>query len=270
MLDEGDHSVVARDAAGQLRFNADLHNAGALRERLAGFPEGEAAAVLDVYEGVFDHKSFTGRSGTMYGYEGIGCIYWHMVAKLLLAAQEAFDSARETGADGAVIEALRERYYDIRAGLGFTKSPSEFGAFPLDPYSHTPGFAGARQPGMTGQVKEEILARWGELGVGVDNGGITFEPVLLRDDEYLAGAAAFSYVDTGGTSRSLDLAAGSLAFTICQVPVVYTRGKAASISVRHADGREERIDGNSLPVELSALVFGRSGAVERIQVTVPA
>jgi hypothetical protein len=51
---------------------------------------------------------------------------------------------------------------------------------------------------------------------------------------------------------------------------VYTRGKAALISVRHADGREERIDGNSLPVELSALVFGRSGAVERIQVTVPA
>jgi hypothetical protein len=160
MLDEGDHSVVARDAAGQLRFHADLHNAGALRERLAGFPEGEAAAVLDVYEGVFDHKSFTGRSGTMYGYEGIGCIYWHMVAKLLLAAQEAFDSARETGADGAVIEALRERYYDIRAGLGFTKTPAAFGAFPLDPYSHTPGFAGARQPGMTGQVKEEILARW--------------------------------------------------------------------------------------------------------------
>ena len=36
---------------------------------------------------------------------------------------------------------------------------------PTDPYSHTPGFAGVQQPGMTGQVKEEILTRWGELGL---------------------------------------------------------------------------------------------------------
>ena len=45
-------------------------------------------AVLDVFEVVFDHRSFTGRSGTMYGYEGLGSVYWHMVAKLLLAVQE--------------------------------------------------------------------------------------------------------------------------------------------------------------------------------------
>ena len=32
--------------------------------------------------------------GRMYGYEGIGCIYWHMVAKLLLAAQEQALDAR--------------------------------------------------------------------------------------------------------------------------------------------------------------------------------
>ncbi len=32
---------------------------------------------------------FTGRSSTMYAYEGIGSIYWHMVAKLLVAIQES-------------------------------------------------------------------------------------------------------------------------------------------------------------------------------------
>ena len=37
---------------------------------------------------MFDHKSFTGRSGTFFGYEGLGSIYWHMVSKLLVAAQE--------------------------------------------------------------------------------------------------------------------------------------------------------------------------------------
>jgi hypothetical protein len=269
MLDDGDYSIVGRDAGGQLRFHADLHNADALRSRLAKFPGSETAAVLAAYEGAFNHKAFTGRSGTMYGYEGIGCIYWHMVAKLLLAVQEAFERTREAGEDGAIVEALRDHYYDIRAGLGFMKSPVEFGAIPLDPYSHTPGFAGARQPGMTGQVKEEILARWGEMGVCVNDGAIAFDPVLLRDDEYLANDARFSYIDAGGNGQSLDLTAGSLAFTFCQVPVVYKRGGDPSVEVLYADGRDGLFTGNSLPVEVSSLVFARSGAIERIDVSVP-
>jgi hypothetical protein len=193
-----------------------------------------------------------------------------MVAKLLLAVQEVFDAACKTGKDRAVVNSLREHYYDIRAGLGFTKTPDEFGAFPLDPYSHTPGFAGARQPGMTGQVKEEILTRWGELGVYVENGVITFHPVLLRDEEYLTGDALFSYVDVNGKNQSIDLVAGSLAFTFCQVPVVYTRGGDASISVRYTDGRNELVAGNSLPADISALVFTRSAVVERLDVHLPA
>ena len=28
--------------------------------------------ILDIYEDVFNHKAFTGRSGTFYGYEGLG------------------------------------------------------------------------------------------------------------------------------------------------------------------------------------------------------
>jgi hypothetical protein len=270
MLEDGDFSVIYRDAGGQLRFQADLHNADALKQRLAALPDTEAASILDAYEGVFNHKAFTGRSGTMYGYEGIGCIYWHMVAKLLLAVQETFWAARDAGGDSAAVEALRARYYDIRGGLGFMKTPAEFGAFPLDPYSHTPGFAGARQPGMTGQVKEEILARWGELGVRVRSGAISFDPALLRDDEYLAAGTRFSYVDAGGQDQSIDLPAGSLAFTCCQVPVVYTRGGQASITVRGADGRSQRLAGSSLTPELSALVFARSAKIERIDVQIPA
>ncbi len=266
MLDDGDDSVLARDANGQLRFHAALDNAAALRERLVDFPRAEASAVLAAYEDVFHHKAFTGRSGTMYGYEGIGCIYWHMVAKLLLAAQSVFETAQQTGEDRAVTEALRAHYYDIRAGLGFMKSPAEFGAFPLDPYSHTPGYGGARQPGMTGQVKEEILARWGELGVYVDNGAIRFDPVLLRDAEYLAAGARFAYVDAGGKEQSITLEASSLAFTLCDTPIVYRRGGKASISVHYADGRDDTVAGNSLPAEVSALVFARSAVIQRIDV----
>jgi hypothetical protein len=58
---------------------------------------------------------------------------------------------------------LASQYRHVRAGLGFTRSAAAFGAFPTDPYSHTPAHAGRQQPGMTGQVKEEILTRFGEL-----------------------------------------------------------------------------------------------------------
>ena len=44
--------------------------------------------LLTIFEEVFNHKAFTGRSGTFFGYEGLGSIYWHMVSKLLLAVQE--------------------------------------------------------------------------------------------------------------------------------------------------------------------------------------
>ena len=42
----------------------------------------------DLFEETFHHDQFTGRSGTFFAYEGLGSIYWHMVSKLLLAAQE--------------------------------------------------------------------------------------------------------------------------------------------------------------------------------------
>ena len=122
-------------------------------------PWQNAAFVLDLFETTFNHRAFTGRSGTFFAYEGLGSIYWHMVSKLLLAAQECHRRAVEEGAAETVIAALANAYYDIRQGLGFNKSPAEYGAFPTDPYSHTPMGSGARQPGMTGQVKEEILTR---------------------------------------------------------------------------------------------------------------
>ena len=50
--------------------------------------------VVNLYESVFDHHAFTGRSGGMYGYEGIGCTYWHMVAKLLVASGECVQDAQ--------------------------------------------------------------------------------------------------------------------------------------------------------------------------------
>ena len=196
-----------------------------------------------MFESTFDHGSFTGRSGTFFAFEGLGSIYWHMVSKLLLAVQENFWWARAAGADDVTLSRLAATYYDIRAGIGFNKSPAVYGAFPTDPYSHTPKGQGAKQPGMTGQVKEEILARFGELGVRVEAGALAFDPILLRDQEFTTEPAAFEYVGVDGQTHVLPVPAGGLAFTLCQTPIVVVRAPDPSIEVDYADGRSEYIAG---------------------------
>ncbi len=141
--------------------------------------------MLDIFEEIFNHKSFTGRSGTFFGYEGLGSIYWHMVSKLLLSVQETSLQAIENKESEVIIGKLLDHYYEINAGIGVDKSPELYGAFPTDPYSHTPAGKGAQQPGMTGQVKEDVLSRFGELGVFVKDGKLVFDPRLLRKEEFL-------------------------------------------------------------------------------------
>ena len=97
--------------------------------------------------------------------------------------------------DEVIIGKLLDHYYEINAGIGVHKSPELYGAFPTDPYSHTPGGKGAQQPGMTGQVKEDILSRFGELGVFVKDGKLLFNPSLLRKEEFLKESAIFKYTD---------------------------------------------------------------------------
>jgi hypothetical protein len=97
-----------------------------------------------------------------------------------LAVQEVSLRAVENEENAEVVGRLLEHYYEINAGVGVHKSPMLYGAFPTDPYSHTPAGKGAQQPGMTGQVKEDILSRFGELGVFVNEGCIHFNPCLLR------------------------------------------------------------------------------------------
>jgi len=274
----GDGRLLSRDEAGVYHFHGAFRNAAdaaRVLDQLAQEPAyaplvaAERPFILDLFEETFNHRAFTGRSGTFFAYEGLGSVYWHMVSKLLLAAQECYRQAAADGVDTAVIAALSDAYYDIRQGLGFNKSPAVYGAFPTDPYSHTPAGSGARQPGMTGQVKEEILARWGELGIAVQDGALHFAPTLLRADEFLAAPDHFAYLDQDGQPRTVALPAGSLAFTFCQTPIVYTLGEAAGIAVEWADGRVSHSAGCCLDTAVSRHILDRDQRVQLVRVTVP-
>ena len=180
-------SILKQDCDGGIHFDAKYRNANDLPDDLK-----------DLYEQVFNHHAFTGRSGTFYKYEGLGCIYWHMVSKLLLAVGEVL---QRTEIKDPAVPRLLAHYMSIREGIGSHKRPDEYGAFPFDPYSHTPSMAGVQQPGMTGQVKEDIISRWFELGVSVQDGQITFCPMLILPDDFIGDTLHFDYCGTHITYR---------------------------------------------------------------------
>ena len=172
-------SILKQDCDGGIHFDAKYRNANDLPDDLK-----------DLYEQVFNHHAFTGRSGTFYKYEGLGCIYWHMVSKLLLAVGEVI---QRTDMNTDTATELVGHYIHIREGIGAHKSPEQYGAFPFDPYSHTPSMAGVQQPGMTGQVKEDIISRWFELGIQVEDGQIVIEPRMINPKDFYRGRLSFSY-----------------------------------------------------------------------------
>ncbi|MFZ1786536.1 MAG: hypothetical protein WAU23_15120 [Ferruginibacter sp.] len=269
-----DHNkdIVYQDVNGVFHFNGKLRNASDLSHALDGLNgytnlvKEEKQLILDIFEKVFDHQSFTGRSGTFYGFEGLGCIYWHMVSKLLLAINENYFNALHKEIDESQLATIVTHYYDVRAGIGLNKSPELFGAFPTDAYSHTPGNGGAKQPGMTGQVKEDIISRFGELGIDVEDGQISFNPGLLRRSEFLTAGDNFNYINADGKMDSVILESQTLAFTLCQVLVVYHLSQEAKTVITITEGEKFEMEGLMIEKEFSADIFNKTGLIKQVDV----
>ena len=273
MLKDKSVEIIERDVNGEYHFNGNFKNANDVADALeklsntkySGLLASETPRVLQAFEDVFNHKAFTGRSGTFYGYEGLGSIYWHMVSKLLLAVQESCLQAISNGEDEVMIGHLLEHFYEINEGIGVHKSPELYGAFPTDPYSHTPGGKGAQQPGMTGQVKEDVISRFGELGVFVKHGKLYFNPCLLRKEEFVSKETNFEFLSISKENNSIKIPINALAFTYCQVPIVYNISDKDSLKVTFSDGKSKIIDSLMIDSETSDKIFKRTGEVIQIQ-----
>ena len=235
--------ILTQDCQGGVHFSADFNNADFLLRAIQRSSEeittDETEQLLNLYEQLFNHHAFTGRSGTFYQYEGLGCIYWHMVSKLLLAVGECIQASNLSPLTSRLIS----HYCEIREGIGSHKTPAEYGSFPFDAYSHTPSYgvpenargvlgchAGVQQPGMTGQVKEDIISRFFELGVQVQNGEITFCPTMLTDADFRDGELRFSY---------------------CGTEIIYRKTAHGTGSV-------------TLPPEQSKHIFARNGEIKQL------
>ena len=225
--------ILTRDCEGNVHFSADFNNADFLLRAIQRSSENitteETEQLLNLYEQLFNHHAFTGRSGTFYKYEGLGCIYWHMVSKLLLAVGECIQAYNQYPIGGTPSHSskaasdLIAHYKAIREGIGSHKTPAEYGSFPFDAYSHTPSMSGVQQPGMTGQVKEDIISRFFELGVHVQNGQITFCPVMLTDADFCDGELRFTYCGTEIIYRKTAHGTGSVTLTPEQSQHIFAR-----------------------------------------------
>jgi hypothetical protein len=271
LIKANDRSLIVKDEDGNYHFAGQLRNAkdviralNALPARYSDLVKRDNQKIKDLFEDIFRHSEFTGRSGTFFAYEGLGSIYWHMVSKLLLAVQETIVRTREESTTAG----LMEKYEDIRKGLSFNKTPDIYGAFPIDPYSHTPKGQGAKQPGMTGMVKEEILTHQRELGFSFEAGCITFDFLLFDNREILASPTTFNYWNVNGQQERLESPAGSVVYTIGQVPVVVQLSDRAGIEVHLSNGSIQNIDGFTLDKVNSDHIFKRDGYVNHLVVTI--
>ena len=277
LVKSGDTRIIHKDIKNKVRFNPDLINAYVLKNSLnqlratdskyKKISDTEYERILDIYERVFNHKYYTGRSGTMFSYEGIGSIYWHMVSKLLLSVQENFYYFHKHSSNKQKLTTLGNLYYKIRDGLSSSKTPKEYGAFPFDPYSHSPSHSGAQQPGMTGQVKEEILTRFGEFGCLIRKGEVVFSPILLRKSEFLVKSKFFKYYNIFNSKSEIKIKKNQLAFTFNQVPIIYdiSHPVGNEIRIKYLSGETKLISGSNINIEISKEIFNRRGTIASIK-----
>jgi hypothetical protein len=259
---------IEKDVYGKYHFNGQFRNGYDIEKALKAtneYKEEDISHVREIFSELFNHRAFTGRSGTFYKYEGLGSIYWHMVSKLVLATQETFEDVYEQKGLNEEAVALLHGYRASKHGLGVEKTPDVYGAFPTDAYSHTPSFAGVQQPGLTGQVKEDFISRFGELGVKVKDGLLYFDPVLLERSEFLNEKRSWSLPRNDQETETIGLNKHTLGFTFCTVPVIYILSDHKKIVVTYFDGTEKTFE-VALDFETSHSVFNRDGKIDTIQV----
>ncbi|MFI3174063.1 MAG: hypothetical protein R3Y53_02535 [Bacillota bacterium] len=238
--------ITEKDCTGALHFHSALVTSQLLEERCKELKVNEdvKAKLLLEYDKLFAHKEFTGRSQVMYKFEGIGCVYWHQNAKLALAVLETVQATRQASKDATKVY---EAYKKLMSGFIYRKTPVECNAIPVEPYSHSSFSGQSEQAGMTGQVKESVIMRRGELGIFVKNGEIHFDKWFIPESEF-------------GEN-------GEFSATLYALPTRFQKIKGLGIDeivLHFTDGSTESFTANKISAEISQKIFYRSDELKEL------
>ena len=108
----------------------------------------------------------------------------------------------------------------------------------------------------------------GELGLRVNEGLISFDFSMIRPSEFIEAPKPFKYVNLDHEITFIDLEPNSLAFTVCQVPIIYKIAEETSITVTNQDGSEIRYENNILDNKVSTSIFNRTNEIYKIEVNI--
>ena len=90
---------------------------------------------------------------------------------------------------------------------------------------------------------------------------------LLNKDEFLSTEKEFNYYNVDGNKKQLLIKSNSLAFTYCQVPIIYNVADENKIFVTTNDEIIE-FEGLKLDTKLSNSIFNRDGRIQKIEVKI--
>ena len=104
--------------------------------------------------------------------------------------------------------------------------------------------------------------------VKINKGKLLFQPMILNKNEFLLTEqeATFNMVD--GSLKTLKLEKGTLAFTVCQVPVIYKIATSNQMELYYDNGSEEVIDSLELDLQKSTKIFQRTGEIGLVIVSI--
>jgi hypothetical protein len=119
---------------------------------------------------------------------------------------------------------------------------------------------------MTGQVKEDIISRFREIGIKIRDGKIIINPSLLRKEEFLKKEEMFTYYDLTGKEQKIHCRKNSFAITYCQVPFIYNLSNTEKIVVHKANEEVIKLDNLELKEEVSQSIFNRKGEIKKVEV----
>jgi hypothetical protein len=91
---------------------------------------------------------------------------------------------------------------------------------------------------------------------------------MLRQEEFLSQAMTFKYVDVTGNQETIQLQPEQLAFTYCQVPVIYEVSEHNGLEVALKDNSTQKFDHLTLNENLSSSVFERKNEVKHVKVSI--
>ena len=93
-------------------------------------------------------------------------------------------------------------------------------------------------------------------------------PALLRSREFASRTRTFRYLDVADNWRTITVPAHGLAFTWCQVPILYVLNDnlQPALNIAREDGRHEVQTQLQLSGEDSSELFRRSGSIRQLTV----